>query len=74
MLDYQQRVVDERKELQERKKKLATFIYINDEYETLPEEEKSLLERQLWAMVDYSDVLKKRIDLFNKREEKTDGL
>ena len=63
---HQQRVVDEKAELDERRGKLDTFIQSNYTFVTLSAEEQSLLKQQRAAMTGYSDILGKRIELFAK--------
>jgi hypothetical protein len=63
MLDYQQRVVDEKKELDDKIQRLDEFLAGNT-YKTLSEGERQRLARQLAAMSDYSQVLFERIAAF----------
>ena len=63
MEPYQQRVIDEHKELQERRQKLAPFIG-SDKYRSLPNDEQNRLRRQHSIMVAYEDVLEERIAHF----------
>ena len=60
---HQQRVVDEKRELDERLKKLSEF-FSNPIFHGLPEEERSRLSRQRRAMTTYSDILGERIAAF----------
>ena len=62
---YQQRVVDEQKELHDRRAKLGVFIR-SEKFNGLPKVEQELLTRQLGAMVEYEGILDDRIDLFPK--------
>jgi len=62
---HQQRIVTEKEELDERLKKLRTFISDKGPvYMRLPEDEKNRLIRQEKAMSDYSTVLGERIGAF----------
>lgn len=60
---HQQRVVDERTELDARRAKLLVFMD-GEIHVSLPLAEKMRLGRQLKAMSEYSDVLGERIDAF----------
>ena len=60
---HQQRVVDERRELDERRQKLSEFIR-GDVYLSLPVQERSLLRKQAKVMRQYSDLLGERIAVF----------
>ena len=57
---HQQRVVDEKRELDERREKLKAF-YSTTLFHGLPDSEQSLLLRQGVAMRAYSDILAERI-------------
>jgi hypothetical protein len=63
MLSYQQRVVEELQQLDERRKNLMPFFH-TDFFKTLPQEEQSRLSRQSLVMEEYSNILKERIDSF----------
>lgn len=65
--DYKQRVLWERKELDDKIDKLIKFMG-TDKFWELPEIERTYLNRQHLAMVEYSKVLVKRIELFDKEE------
>jgi hypothetical protein len=60
---YQQRVIDEKKELDERGDKLEQFI-LSDLFKSLPGAERVRLEKQLGIMGEYSEVLGERIAAF----------
>ncbi len=60
---HEQRVVDERLELIEKITKLHAF-FKTDIFENLQEEDQNLLEEQVQLMMNYSDVLLKRINRF----------
>ena len=60
---HQQRVVDERRELDERRDKLSAF-YSTPIFHGLPESEQSRLLRQGVAMRSYSEILGERIAAF----------
>lgn len=64
MEDYQQRVADEKKELDQKLKDLRAFMH-GDVYASLPAVDQGLLMVQLVAMDNYSDALARRIELFN---------
>ncbi|XYJ11802.1 crAss001_48 related protein [Telluria sp. B2] len=65
---HQQRVIDERRELDEKADKLAIFISTRDEegsvFGNLPGDEQMRLCRQLEAMRGYSSILAERIAAF----------
>jgi len=60
---HQQRVVDERRDLDEKLAKLEMFFGTTI-FASLDETEKSRLERQERAMCDYSNILRERIAAF----------
>ena len=60
---HQERVVTEKKELDENIEKLNTFTD-GDFFKTLPLMEQSRLARQLHAMTTYSEILGERIAEF----------
>jgi len=60
---YQDRVVEEKKELDDKRIKLTDFMH-GDTYAGLPATEQGLLMVQLVAMKNYSNVLDRRIELF----------
>lgn len=61
---HEQRVVDEQRELDEKRAKLAIFLG-GPIFAGLPPEDKALLLTQEIAMRQYSDTLGKRIARFN---------
>jgi hypothetical protein len=61
---YQQRVIDEKRELDEKLTKLKAFITDGDRFFQVPELERERLVRQLQHMADYSSVLRERIVAF----------
>lgn len=67
--DYQQRVIDEVEELDEKIEKLDAFTG-TDNFYSLPSVEQELLCKQLQHMRDYSSVLRKRINLFAKQNRR----
>lgn len=60
MQPHQQRVVEERKELDIKRDKLTEFLK-GDFFRTLPADEQERLNRQLAIMDSYSGVLAERI-------------
>lgn len=66
-LPHQQRVVDERNELNEKADKLLEFIRINPIFEELNERDKALLREQYQVMCKYQNILQERIANFNKK-------
>lgn len=65
MLDYQQRVVDEKEELDTRIQKLATF-FETETFKNLDVAEMDRLGRQFTHIRGYSEVLTERIAAFSK--------
>lgn len=61
---YQQRVVDEKAELDDKLGKLTKFIEPNPIFDGLPIEDKELLCRQAGVMREYSIILGSRIARF----------
>lgn len=68
MEPHQERVVQELKELREKREKLFRFIEANPAFRELPEDEKERLERQHHIMAQYEEVLQDRILHFRKEE------
>ena len=64
MQPHQQRVVDEKAELDAKLAKLLTFIMNNPTYKTLPAAEQHRLSQQSGFMQGYSNVLAERIAAF----------
>jgi hypothetical protein len=64
MQPHQQRVVDEKKELDEKLDKLKTFIGTSRVFEGLPADERFQLGRQFDVMAEYSAILSQRIAAF----------
>lgn len=66
MQAHQLRVVEEKKELDERIEALYDFIVVfQGFFETLPKDEQGRLKRQLEIMKQYSEILEERIKHFN---------
>ena len=63
MAPYQERVVKEKAELDEKRAKLAEFAH-TETYAQLPKEERDRLEHQGFHMGAYSDILAARIAAF----------
>lgn len=61
---HQQRVVDEKNELQDKFSKLGTFILDNPIFATLDSEEQIDLQSQHDVMGTYLDILERRISRF----------
>ena len=64
MQPYQQRVVDEKSELDEKSTKLGEFIESSPIFSGLPDDEKERLVRQKSCMSEYSEILGERIAAF----------
>lgn len=68
MQDYQQRVIQEKQELDEKISKLKDFI-CGDKYNTLPVSEQNRLTKQLEYMEGYSEILNERIKNFGESQQ-----
>lgn len=66
MQPHQERVVNECKDLTEKKEKLGLFIGASSPFNSLPFDEQDRLRRQLAIMIQYEGVLQERIDNFPK--------
>jgi len=66
MQPYQERVVEERRELDEKISKLDKFIAGNEIFDALPPDEKYRLRDQLRVMMRYSSILGERIEKLPK--------
>lgn len=64
MQPHQERVVTEKKELDEKLDKLKDFIETGSIFKTLPADEQLRLNRQFDAMAEYSHILGQRIEAF----------
>ena len=64
MQPHQQRVVDEKTELDGKLEKLNAFIDGSDIFAGLPEDERTRLRKQAGFMKGYSDILGERIAAF----------
>lgn len=56
-----ERVIEEKRQLDEKIKKLYAFLVNEEKVSKIPTRQKSLLGRQLDIMTDYSDILNKRL-------------
>lgn len=66
MQPHQERVVVEKRELDEKLDKLKLFIETNSIFKTLPEDEQHRLNRQFDVMAEYSNILAQRIAVFQE--------
>lgn len=66
MQPYQQRVVDEKSELDSKILNLLKFIETNDNFKSLPADEKDRLQNQSVIMEKYSLILGQRITAFTQ--------
>lgn len=64
MEPHQERVLNELKELTEKREKLGAFIANNAIFGQLPTDEQNRLRRQFDIMLSYEGVLQERIDRF----------
>jgi uncharacterized protein YbaP (TraB family) len=62
-LPYQQRVINEKKEINDRLEKLYTFLN-SETFSSLEKLEQKRLERQAFVMEMYDDILTERINAF----------
>ena len=65
MAPFQERVVEEKRELDEKREKLYAFTQ-TEICHNLPFDERNRLARQLAVMSEYSTILGARIEAFNK--------
>lgn len=63
MLSFQQRVIDEKTELDHRLAKLNLF-FDHTTFDSLPNVEKLRMRKQAAIMDEYSNILKERIEAF----------
>lgn len=64
MQPHEERVVAEKKELDDKLAKLKTFIFGDTSFRSLASEDRNLLEDQYTVMEKYSTILEKRIARF----------
>lgn len=69
MSEHQQRVVDEKRELDEKAKKLSDFIGLNPMFIELDPAEQERMKEQCEIMWQYSEILGKRIAAFLVEED-----
>lgn len=62
---HQQRVVDEKSELDNKLGKLHDFIQESPIFKTLPDDEQKRIQRQDLVMAEYSQILAERIAAFD---------
>jgi hypothetical protein len=72
MKAYQERVVEEKKELDKKIEALDNFVNANEAYADLDEEEQDRLTAQRTAMGEYSDILGERIEAFVDDDEEVE--
>ncbi|KPD17309.1 hypothetical protein ADM96_20300 [Burkholderia sp. ST111] len=63
-LPHQQRVLDEKAELDVRRRKLCEFIAANPAFVDLSDYDRELLVNQYRVMTEYSAILRERIRTF----------
>jgi len=63
MNTYEEKMIDEHDCLEEKLSKLLLYVD-SDSFDELPDEDASLIEQQLSAMIEYLQVLSLRIDKF----------
>lgn len=64
MPEHQKRVIEEKHELDEKRKRLHEFMEKSEIFKLLPEDERMLLIHQAYVMSLYSDILAQRIARF----------
>ena len=64
MQPHQQRVVDEKKDLDEKLDRLKAFLETSPIFNGLPADERERLGRQFDVMAEYSSILSQRIAAF----------
>ena len=69
MQDYQQRVIDEKKDLDAKIERLETFIDGSAMFAELPSDEIIRLRRQVYTMRLYSEILRDRIAAFKSADQ-----
>ena len=65
MEPYQQRVIEEKEELDKKARALSDFIGLNDKFDDLDSEEQERMKEQCEIMWEYSEILGKRIAAFS---------
>lgn len=65
MQPHQERVVQEKSELDKKIVLLVNFIHGNDVFKNLPSEEQERMRHQRTVMQHYSDILTERISAFS---------
>ena len=66
---FQERMVNEFKELVERTEKLEIFVHKNPKFYELSKTEKELLLKQLKGMTTYLEALEDRLEYYNIKVE-----
>lgn len=66
MKSYQDRVIEEKQELDKKASKLSSFIGYNPIFENLNQVEQELMREQCEIMWEYSEILGQRIAAFPK--------
>lgn len=66
MEPYQQRVIDEKKELDDKIEKLTSFLTNDEQRSKVSDQEADRMQRQLDCMNAYSGILGERIDAFGE--------
>ena len=61
---WQQRLLDEKEQLEQRLRKLVVFIHTDSEFKKLTEKDQNLLRKQMDIMTDYLEILKERVAAF----------
>ena len=67
MQPHQQRVIDEKRELDDKISRLVPFLS-SDTFKTIPPAEQGRLKRQSRIMQEYADVLGERIGEFTEEQ------
>lgn len=72
MSDAKQRVEEELKELGEKMSKLVSFT-CSDKFRTLSNEMQYLMCDQLRTMMEYSNILRRRLNIWDKTDVELNG-
>ena len=70
MEDYQRRVIEEKRDLDEKAIKLSNFIGYSPLFVTISALEQELIREQCEVMWEYSEILGKRIEAFIQNNHK----
>lgn len=72
MDDAKQRVVNELNELSERTSKLVKFT-LSEKFNELTNEMQYMMKDQVRVMLEYGDILRRRLNIWDKTQEELDA-